>query len=110
MKALMKVRDLRVEMIGEIKDFLKKANRTIIVSNEELSYIKFDNAFKSGDENEMRLVPEVEITAIGLNERGDIRFVDSKGDEDGVGALSTDELSYVLDYLLDLKFLAPEEQ
>lgn len=106
----MKVRDLRVEMIDEIKNFLKKANRTIIVSNKELSYVKFDNSFKSSDENEMRLVPEVEITAVGLDERGDIRFVDSKGDEDGVAALSTDELSYVLDYLLDLEFFAPEEQ
>lgn len=110
MKAIMKVRDLRVEMIDEIKNFLKKANRTIIVSNKELSYVKFDNSFKSSDENEMRLVPEVEITAVGLDERGDIRFVDSKGDEDGVAALSTDELSYVLDYLLDLEFFAPEEQ
>jgi len=110
MKAIMKVRDLRVEMIDEIKNFLKKANRTIIVSNKELSYIKFDDSFKSGDENEMWLVPEVEITAVGLDERGDIRFVDSKGDEATTAALSTDELSYVLDYLLDLEFFAPEEQ
>ena len=91
--------ELRKSIINYIKGFLIKANRSIIVSKGNLSYMQWDDAFTSVREDEIQVVPEVEITMITLSSEGDVVFYDAKGNDLLPSALNTEELIYVVDYL-----------
>lgn len=91
--------ELRKSIINYIKEFLIKANRNIIVGKGNLSYMQWDDAFSSAREDEIQVVPEVEITMITLSSEGDVIFYDVKGNDLLPSALTTEELMYVVDYL-----------
>lgn len=91
--------EFRKSIINYIKEFLIKANRSIIVGNGNLSYMQWDDAFSSAREDEIQVVPEVEITMITLSSEGDVVFYDAKGNDLLPSALNTEELIYVVDYL-----------
>ena len=101
--------DLRHEIINYIRDYVKKANRNIIVGKGNISYMQWDEAKVSENEDEIQIVPEVEITMIGLDPVGGIVFYDVKGNKVYSGAFDTEELLYVVGYLESIEEeLAPE--
>ena len=99
---------LRNEVINYIRDYVKKANRNIIVGKGNISYLQWDEARVSENEDEIQIVPEVEITMIGLDSDG-IVFYDAKGNKVYTGAFDTEELLYIIGYLESIEEeLAPE--
>ena len=99
---------LRNEIINYIRDYVKKANRNIIVGKGNISYLQWDEAKVSENEDEIQIVPEVEITMIGLDSDG-IVFYDVKGNKVYTGAFDTEELLYIVGYLESIEEeLAPE--
>lgn len=104
---LEKSRQLRVEVINYITDFIKKANRNLLVPKGELTYICWDYTQEPKEDNIVSLVPEIEITMIGVNEKGELYFVDAFGEDVHQGNLDTEELIYVADFIDELKLGAP---
>lgn len=101
--------ELRKDIVEYIKGYLLKVNRSIIVGKGNLSYLQWDDAFTSTREDEIQVVPEVEITMITLTSEGEVRFYDAKGNDLMPGALDTEELLYVVEYLDELELnTAPE--
>lgn len=104
---LQKSIELRLEVINYITDFVKKANRNLLVPKGELTYLCWDYAQESTEEDMVSLVPEMELTMIGLNQKGELFFVDASGEEVHQGNLDTEELIYVADFIDELKSQAP---
>lgn len=100
--------ELRKDIIAYIEDYLVKANRSIIVEKDNVTYLDWDSATFQA-KTKRQVVPEVEITMITLaanNNYGTmVRFVDGNGNEVLPSQLDTEELLYVVDYLdyLDMK-------
>ena len=82
----------------------------IIINKGAVTYLAWDYASPSTNEDEIELVPEVEIALIGLSPEGDVRFVDNKGNEVMPGALDTEELLYVVEFLEYLDEDAPKAE
>lgn len=102
---LTKVAKLRKEMMADIERYLKETNKSVFVEKGRLSYVAFDERTNSGEEDELGVIPEIEIAVLTPNKNFGFIFVDAKGQEGTPGWLSTDELWAVCDYLLS----APKE-
>lgn len=102
--------ELRQGIVAYIEDYCRKANRNIIINKGAVTYLAWDYASPSTNEDEIELVPEVEIALIGLSPEGDVRFVDNKGNEIMPGALDTEELLYVIEFLEYLDEDAPKAE
>ena len=100
---------LRGEILSYIKDYMIKANRSIIVEKGNITYIQWDDAFFSTRPDEVQVVPEVEITMITLTPDKEVMFVDAKGNEVYPSSMDTEELTYVVDYLDYLDDSAPDQ-
>ena len=98
---------LRLDAIAYIKDYLKKVNRSIVVSHGALSYVDWDYATSSDDYDEMQIVPEIEITMITLSREEEVRFINAKGDLIFPSSFDTEELLYAVDYIDSLVEEAP---
>ena len=98
---------LRLDAIAYIKDYLVKVNRSIVVGHNALSYVDWDYATSSDDYDEMQVVPEIEISMISLVEKGEVGFINAKGDLIFPTDLDTEELLYVVDYIDSLVEEAP---
>lgn len=94
---------VRKSMTADIEEFLKDANRAIFVKAGFLSYLSYDLAFNSTSEEELEVVPEIEITMLAFHKEFGFIFVDAHGHEGTPSELSTDELWAVCDYLYDLE-------
>jgi hypothetical protein len=103
---LQKSTNLRIEVINYITDYLKKANRNIVVPHGALSYLCWDCSQESNEKDYVSLVPEIEITMIALNEKGELYFIDATGEEVHQGNLDTEELIYVADFIDELIYVS----
>ena len=104
---LQKSTELRIEVINYIADYLKEVNRNLVIPHGALTYLCWDYAQESTEEDIVSLVPEIELTMIGLNEKGELYFIDASGEEVHQGNLDTEELIYVADFIDELKLEAP---
>lgn len=89
--------DLRTEIIDYIRKFIEKKNRSIIVEKGNITYMKWDCAFK--DKEFAQCVPEMEISMITLTPQKDVRFIDTAGDIVYPSNFDTEELLWIVDYL-----------
>jgi len=94
---------LRLEIIGYIKDFLKEANRNFVIPKGRLTYLCWDCSQPPTESDMVSLVPEMELTMMGLDENGDLLFTDTTGEWVYQGNLDTEELVYVADFVDELK-------
>lgn len=104
---LQKSTGLRIEVINYITDYLKEVNRNLVIPHGALTYLCWDYAQEPTEEDFVSLVPEIELTMIGLNEKGELYFIDASGEEVHQGNLDTEELIYVADFIDELKLEAP---
>lgn len=91
---------LRKAMIADIEEYLREANRSIVVKAGHISYLCYNLAFNSTNEDELQCVPDVEIRMLAHDKDFGFRFVDAHNHEGVPTELSTDELWTVCDYLL----------
>lgn len=101
---------LRKDIIAYIEDFLTRANRSIIVPKGNLTYMEWDASFFPTNPLEHQVVPEVEIAMICLSPEKELRFIDVKNNELLPGALDTEELLYVVEYIDTLDLAPVDEQ
>ena len=101
---------LRLEIIGYIKDFLKEANRNFVIPKGRLTYLCWDCSQPPTESDMVSLVPEMELTMMGLDENGDLLFTDTTGEWVYQGNLDTEELVYVADFVDELKEQAPDSE
>lgn len=104
---LQKSTSLRLEVINYITDYVKSVNRTLVVPKGALTYLCWDYSQEPKEDDIVSLVPEVEITMICLNEKGELYFIDAFGEDVHQGNLDTEELIYVADFIDELKLEAP---
>lgn len=100
---LQKSIELRLEVINYIADYLKEVNRNLVVPKGALTYLCWDYAQEPTEEDMVSLVPEMELTLVGLNPKGELYFIDASGEEVHQGNLDTEELIYVADFVDELK-------
>lgn len=93
----------RLEIIGYIKDFLRDVNRSIVIPKGKLTYMCFDYSQPPTEDDMTALIPEMELTMMGLDEDGELLFNDASGEEVYSGSLDTEELVYVADFVDELK-------
>lgn len=98
-----KVSKLRKEMVADIEEYLKSLNRAVIVKAGHLSYLNYNLASNSTSEDELELVPDVEITMLVYDKDFGFTFTDACGHEGTPSELSTDEMWAVCDYLFVLQ-------
>ena len=103
------VSKLRKSMTADIEEFLKNANRAIFTKAGALSYLCYDLATTSTSDEELELVPDIEITMLAFHKEFGFIFVDAHGHEGTPSELSTDELWDVCDYLYDIEHQAESE-
>ena len=104
---LQKSTGLRIEVINYIADYLKEVNRNLVIPHGALTYLCWDYAQEPTEEDMVSLVPEMELTLVGLNQKGELFFIDASGEEVHQGNLDTEELIYVADFIDELKLQAP---
>ena len=107
---LQKSIELRLEVINYITDYLKEVNRNLVIPKGELTYLCWDYAQEPTEEDIVSLVPEMELTLVGLNQKGELFFIDASGEEVHQGNLDTEELIYVADFIYELKLQAPNSE
>jgi hypothetical protein len=107
---LQKSIELRLGVIDYITDYLKKVNRNLVIPHGALTYLCWDYAQEPTEEDMVSLVPEMELTLVGLNQKGELFFIDASGEEVHQGNLDTEELIYVADFIDELKLQAPSSE
>ena len=107
---LQKSIELRLEVINYIADYLKEVNRNLVIPHGALTYLCWDYAQEPTEEDMVSLVPEMELTLVGLNPKGELFFIDASGEEVHQGNLDTEELIYVADFIDELKLQAPNSE
>ena len=100
---------VRKSMTADIEEFLRNANRAIFTKAGALSYLCYDLATTSASDEELELVPDIEITMLSFHKEFGFIFVDAHGHEGTPSELSTDELWAVCDYLYDIERQAEPE-
>lgn len=93
----------RLEIIEYVKDFLRDANRSIVIPKGKLTYMCFDYSQVPTEDFMTSLVPEIELTMMGLDEKGDLLLTDTTGEWVYTGSLDTEELIYLADFVDELK-------
>ena len=68
---------LRKAMIADIEECLREANRSIVVKSGHISYLCYNLAFSSTNEDELQCVPDVEIRMLAHDKDFGFRFVDA---------------------------------
>lgn len=104
------VSKLRKSMITEIGETLADMNKSLVVAAGALSYIDYDLAFNSTNEQEKQVVPEVEIVMLTPDKEFDFTFTNAYGHTETPTKLSTDELWDICDYLADERHTAPASE